>query len=155
MLQQLKPELMYLLRYSFFLLLQQHYSVTLTLFYQTLGVEWGEHGIRVISVAPGPIEGTVGGPGGRVFGVGDGDFLEKPDFTQSPLGRWGTVEDISNTVLFISSDGGANITATNIVVDGGHWHGTSGFYHGLKDLVSAKSDEERKSFKGGVQRSRL
>ena len=32
------------------------------------GVEWGEYGIRAISLAPGGIAGTVGGPGGRVFG---------------------------------------------------------------------------------------
>ena len=30
---------------------------------QTLAVEWGEYGIRVVGIAPGPIEGTVGGPG--------------------------------------------------------------------------------------------
>merc|ERR1719478_606214 len=34
----------------------------------TLGVEWAEYGIRTIGLAPGGIAGTVGGPGGRVFG---------------------------------------------------------------------------------------
>merc|ERR1719443_642271 len=34
----------------------------------TLGVEWGEYGIRTVGLAPGGIAGTVGGPGGRVFG---------------------------------------------------------------------------------------
>jgi NAD(P)-dependent dehydrogenase (short-subunit alcohol dehydrogenase family) len=34
----------------------------------TVGVEWGEYGIRAIGIAPGGIAGTVGGPGGRVFG---------------------------------------------------------------------------------------
>ena len=32
---------------------------------QTLGVEWGEQNIRVVSIAPGPIAGTVGGPGNK------------------------------------------------------------------------------------------
>ena len=27
----------------------------------TLGVEWAEHGIRVVGIAPGGIAGTVGG----------------------------------------------------------------------------------------------
>lgn len=30
---------------------------------QTLAVEWGEYGIRVVGIAPGPIQGTAGGPG--------------------------------------------------------------------------------------------
>ena len=34
----------------------------------TLGVEWAEYGIRTLGIAPGGIAGTVGGPGGRVFG---------------------------------------------------------------------------------------
>lgn len=34
----------------------------------TLGVEWAEYGIRTIGLAPGGVAGTVGGPGGRVFG---------------------------------------------------------------------------------------
>ena len=36
----------------------------------TLGVEWAEYGIRTVGLAPGGIAGTVGGPGGRVFGQG-------------------------------------------------------------------------------------
>lgn len=34
----------------------------------TMGVEWAEYGVRVVSIAPGGISGTVGGPDGRVFG---------------------------------------------------------------------------------------
>jgi len=45
-----------------------------------------------VSVAPGPIEGTVGGPTGRVFGRGGDQFpkIEKV----VPVGRFGTVNDM-------------------------------------------------------------
>ncbi len=124
-------------------------------------MEWGEYGIRVVSIAPGPIEGTTGGPGGRVFGISDpsnaeADFLgEAKDYSVVPIGRWGRVSDIANTVLFVTSEAASFITATNIVVDGGQWHGTSGFYHSLKDVVASKSNEEKKSFKGGVPKASL
>ena len=32
-----------------------------------MGIEWGAEGVRVVSIAPGPIEGTVGGPGPLFF----------------------------------------------------------------------------------------
>merc|ERR1712003_348354 len=36
---------------------------------RTLAAEWAVDGIRVVSIAPGPISGTEGGPDGRVFGA--------------------------------------------------------------------------------------
>jgi len=109
----------------------------------SIGVEWGaEHGIRSVSIAPGPIADTVGGPTGRVFGTG----AKMPDIrTIVPIGRFGTVDDIASCVLFVASPAGSFINATQIVVDGGHWHEASnGFLRG-KDFVRMKSDAERKA----------
>eukprot|EP00008_Paramoeba_atlantica_P012620 CAMPEP_0201488836 /NCGR_PEP_ID=MMETSP0151_2-20130828/19718_1 /ASSEMBLY_ACC=CAM_ASM_000257 /TAXON_ID=200890 /ORGANISM="Paramoeba atlantica, Strain 621/1 / CCAP 1560/9" /LENGTH=315 /DNA_ID=CAMNT_0047874211 /DNA_START=66 /DNA_END=1013 /DNA_ORIENTATION=+ len=130
---------------------------------QTLGIEWGAEGVRVVSIAPGPIEGTVGGPGGRVFGgalseehvVSEGFKIDSDIVNTVPLGRWGRLDDVAGTALFLASDAGSFINATQIIVDGGQWHGTSQFYQSLKDLVSAKSEEERKSHKGGVKKAKL
>jgi len=110
---------------------------------QTLGVEWGHYGIRVVGIAPGPISGTVGGPTGRVFG----DNISAGKYDAGPLGRFGEVEDIGNTALFLLSNAASYITATTVVVDGGHWHGTSGNYHKIKDMVSRKKDVEKQSRK--------
>jgi peroxisomal 2,4-dienoyl-CoA reductase len=87
----------------------------------SIGVEWAaEHGVRAVSVAPGPIEGTVGGPTGRVFGrQGKSAFGEDGLSHIVPVGRFGTVDDIGYTVLFLASQGGSFINATTIVVDGG------------------------------------
>ena len=85
----------------------------------SVGVEWGaEHGVRAVSIAPGPIDGTVGGPTGRVFGKNDGGGFGDIRYTV-PVGRFGTVDDIAYTVLFVASQGGSFINATTIVVDGG------------------------------------
>merc|ERR1712217_633353 len=55
---------------------------------KTFAAEWAEDGIRVVSIAPGPIADTEGGPTGRVFnsaGAGQRDVR-----STVPLGRYGT-----------------------------------------------------------------
>jgi peroxisomal 2,4-dienoyl-CoA reductase len=119
-----------------------------------LGVEWGaEHGVRAVSVAPGPIEGTVGGPTGRVFGDGKRSFNDVSRIV--PAGRFGTVDDIAYTVLFLASSAGAFVNATTIVVDGGHWHEASDRFLGGRDVIRQKSLKERQEFKGGVVKAKL
>ncbi|MGI9434044.1 MAG: SDR family oxidoreductase [Geminicoccaceae bacterium] len=45
---------------------------------------------------------------------------EKPEFkARIPMGRYGKTDEISATVAFLASDGGAYITGQNIRVDGG------------------------------------
>jgi peroxisomal 2,4-dienoyl-CoA reductase len=91
---------------------------------KTLAAEWASDGIRVCSIAPGPISGTEGGPDGRVFGSAT---TTDPRFL-CPMGRFGEVDDIANTAVFLASPGGSFITGTNIVVDGLQWqmHGAYG-----------------------------
>merc|ERR1711920_900511 len=90
---------------------------------RTLAAEWAADGIRVVSIAPGPIAGTEGGPDGRVFGQG---MQATDDRTRQvcPMGRYGTVDDIANTAVFLASPAGSFITGTNIVVDGLQWQMT-------------------------------
>eukprot|EP00808_Paulinella_micropora_P011342 g13202.t1 len=133
---------------------------------QQLGVEWAEYGIRVIGLAPGGIEGTVGGPGGRVFSnnenkassVGAGKVTvdsmaqvkTKADSLRAlgvPAGRWGRVEDIALAAVFMCSDGAPWITATRLTIDGGSQHRVTRFVE-MKKQVAAKSREQKQQFKG-------
>merc|ERR1712190_267065 len=52
---------------------------------KTLAAEWSDYGIRVVSIAPGPIADTEGGPSGRVFGEA---ARRQPNVREiCPLGR--------------------------------------------------------------------
>jgi NAD(P)-dependent dehydrogenase (short-subunit alcohol dehydrogenase family) len=78
-----------------------------------LALEWGRMGIRVVAVAPGPIEGTEGMS--RLAPGTAGDNLKK----RVPLGRYGTIDEIADAVLYLVSPAGAYVTGATLLVDGG------------------------------------
>jgi citronellol/citronellal dehydrogenase len=76
-----------------------------------LALEWSRHGIRSVCVAPGTIltEGLADyGP----------DAIERWR-RAVPLGRLGRPEEVGALIAFLASPGGAYVTGTTIVVDGG------------------------------------
>jgi len=119
---------------------------------KTLAAEWSEYGIRVTSIAPGPIAGTEGGPDGRVFGAAGATQQDVRNTV--PLGRYGTVDDIANTAIFLASPAGSFITGTHIVVDGLQWQavGVQAFLknkHKIQALMK-KQKEARAKGSGGT-----
>jgi len=76
-----------------------------------LAMEWSRYGIRSVCLAIGNIE-TEG-----LEGYGP-ESLEASR-RQVPLGRLGRPEEVGEVVAFLASDGGAYITGTTIVIDGG------------------------------------
>lgn len=115
---------------------------------KTFAAEWSEDGIRVVSIAPGPIADTEGGPTGRVFGAAGAG--ERDIRKTVPLGRYGTVDDIANTALFLASAGGNFITGTNVVVDGLQWQaGTVGGLLSFKDQIRAAMKQQREGRQRG------
>lgn len=87
---------------------------------RTLALEWGRHGIRSNSILPGFIQDTVGAE--RLAGSED---LMRKVVEHTPLGRFGTVDDIGRAAVFLASPAAAFITGTALVVDGGHYLGGS------------------------------
>lgn len=87
-------------------------------FSQTLAAELAPKGIRVNSIAPGPIAtplwGTVGLPPDML-----GAVAEKIN-TRLMSGKFGQPEDIAETAVFLASDAAKNIYGQEIVVDGGY-----------------------------------
>ena len=81
---------------------------------RALAADWGRHGIRVNSVAPGIIttdiwaESRANVPG----------LIEKMEAGVS-LRRWGASEDVADVVLFLASDLSSYVTGETIAVDGG------------------------------------
>ncbi|WP_299621361.1 glucose 1-dehydrogenase [uncultured Tenacibaculum sp.] len=84
---------------------------------RVLTSEVKDRGIRVNSIAPGPIETPIYGkmnlPGEVVEEMGK-------SFSQTvPLGRFGKSEEIASTALFLASDDASFINGVELEVDGG------------------------------------
>lgn len=100
---------------------------------RTLALEWGEHGVRINSVVPGPIDGTEG-----MRRLAPTDEIKAKTAKGVPLGRLGTPQDIANACLFLGSDLASYISGAVIPVDGG-WsqNACGGMSEFLGKMVSA------------------
>jgi NAD(P)-dependent dehydrogenase (short-subunit alcohol dehydrogenase family) len=79
-----------------------------------LGVEWAQHGIRVVGINPGQIETPLNE---YVFSRG---LADRETFTnRAPMRRFATPDEIARAVLFLVSDAASGITAEVVTIDGG------------------------------------
>jgi NAD(P)-dependent dehydrogenase (short-subunit alcohol dehydrogenase family) len=81
---------------------------------KSLAIDWAQDGIRVNAVAPGWIETELTRP-----------LLENPQrnreiIDRTPLGRWGTPEDVAGAYVFLCSPAARFITGVVLPVDGGY-----------------------------------
>ena len=76
-----------------------------------LAIEWSRYGIRAVCVSPGSIA-TEG-----LEGYGPEQVAEWE--REVPLGRLGRPEEVASVIAFLASAGGAYVTGTTVVVDGG------------------------------------
>jgi NAD(P)-dependent dehydrogenase (short-subunit alcohol dehydrogenase family) len=79
-----------------------------------LAVAWAKAGVRVNAVAPGLIHSNMTAPLARIPGA------DQQHLARTPLGRWGTPEDIAPVVLFLASPAARFITGQTLAVDGGY-----------------------------------
>ncbi|HEY0385677.1 MAG TPA: SDR family oxidoreductase [Pyrinomonadaceae bacterium] len=82
---------------------------------RNLAVEWGRYGIRVNTIAPGPIDDTEGMK--RLVPAPVKDKILR----RIPLGRFGRIRDIEHAAVFLCSDAASFINGAVLVVDGGQW----------------------------------
>ncbi len=86
------------------------------------GMELGEHNVRVTSVSPGAIAtGILAKALGMDHAAADhiAERMKDGFAKAQPIPRAGLPDDIAQCVLFLCSDRGSFINATDIVVDGG------------------------------------
>src|SRR3954463_2071328 len=81
---------------------------------KSLAVAWADDGIRVNAIAPGWIETSMTVPA-RSDAARNRAILDR-----TPLGRWGTPDDIVGPALFLASDAARFITGAVLSVDGGY-----------------------------------
>ena len=112
---------------------------------RSLAVEWGNRGIRMNAIAPGPV--PTEGAFSRLLPRPELEDLAKQ---RIPLGRFGTVEEFANLAAFLVSDGSAYINGDTITMDGGEWLQGAGEFAALGRMLSEKEWEMMKPKKGSA-----
>ena len=100
-----------------------------------LAVEWGEYGIRVNGIAPGPIADT---EGVRRLLVGP---AKDRVVEMTPLRRLGAIDDVSKAALYLCSDLASFVSGVTLVVDGGLWLTSSRMAEAWDAAVAAAKDQ--------------
>ena len=81
---------------------------------KSLAIAYAADGIRVNAVAPGWIATPL------TQALQDDPTRAGPILARTPLGRWGTPEDIGNVVAFLCTPAASFMTGTIVPVDGGY-----------------------------------
>ncbi len=98
---------------------------------RSLAVEWGDRGIRMNAIAPGPI--PTQGAFSRVLPRPD---LETLALDRNPMHRFGTTEELANLAAFLVSDGSGYINGEVIRMDGGEFLQGAGEFTALGRILS-------------------
>jgi len=97
---------------------------------RSLAVEWGNRGIRMNAIAPGPI--PTQGAFSRVL---PHPGLETVALDRNPLHRFGTVEELANLAAFLVSDASGYINGEVIRMDGGEFLQGAGEFSNLGRIL--------------------
>jgi len=87
---------------------------------RTAGVELGEHGIRMINVAPGAVSTPI-----NASTEADPEKMRRLN-AAIPLGRIAHADEIADVVVFLASGKAGYMTATTVTIDGGIMQGSVG-----------------------------
>lgn len=96
---------------------------------ERLAVEWGPRGVRALSLSPGMIDSPMARAEGPTLPSHDGTEarVSRSDKAREiPLGRQGSMLEITSVVEFLASDAASFLSGIDIPVDGGHraaWRG--------------------------------
>ena len=108
---------------------------------RSLAVEWGNRGIRMNAIAPGPI--PTQGAFSRVLPRPELETLARD---RNPLHRFGTVEELANLAAFLVSDGSGYINGEVIRMDGGEFLQGAGEFSNLGRFLK---EEDWRALKPG------
>ncbi len=78
-----------------------------------LANEWGKHNINVNAIAPGYIATD------NTAWLRNDDHRNSEIIARIPLGRWGTIDDLKGTAVFLTSAASNYINGYTIAIDGG------------------------------------
>jgi NAD(P)-dependent dehydrogenase (short-subunit alcohol dehydrogenase family) len=103
---------------------------------RSLAVEWGNRGIRMNAIAPGPI--PTQGAFSRLMPRPE---LETVALDRNPFHRFGTIDELANLAAFLVSDGSGYINGEVIRMDGGEFLQGAGEFSSLGRVLTDKDWE--------------
>src|SRR6478736_2424080 len=115
----------------------------------SLAVEWGRHGIRLNTIAPGEIPTE-----GMSKRIKPGDEAGARTKAQNPMGRVGTMEELQNLAVFLISGGCDWINGETIAMDGAQALAMGGNFYQLRDWSDADWNQARDSIKAQNEKDR-
>ena len=107
----------------------------------SLAVEWGRHGIRLNTIAPGEIPTE-----GMSKRIKPGDEAGARTKAMNPMGRVGTMEELQNLAVFLISGGCDWINGETIAMDGAQALAMGGNFYQLRDW----SDDDWKTARESI-----
>ncbi len=111
---------------------------------RSLAVEWGNRGIRMNAIAPGPI--PTQGAFSRVL---PHPGLETLALDRNPLHRFGTIEELANLAAFLVSDGSSYVNGEVIRMDGGEFLQGAGEFSSLGRVLREEDWQALRPKKSG------
>lgn len=82
-----------------------------------MAIDYGREGIRFNALCPGWVDTPFNAPFMRQ--MGGREALERHVREKIPMGRWASVEEIAEALLFLASDRSSFMTGQTLVIDGG------------------------------------
>ncbi|WP_287587098.1 3-oxoacyl-ACP reductase family protein [Candidatus Borrarchaeum sp.] len=80
---------------------------------QVMGSEWAKYNIRVVAIGPGYILTEM-----EQQSLDKGDYTTEHILNRVPMKRYGKLEEVANTAVFLASDDASYITGEIVYVDG-------------------------------------
>lgn len=80
---------------------------------RNIAVQWGPRGIRANALAPGVIATEFAAP------ITDNPDAARTRLAKTPLGRFGTPDEVAGAVVWLASPAGGFVSGQTIVIDGG------------------------------------
>ena len=109
---------------------------------RSLAAEWGNRGIRLNAISPGPF--PTKGAWDRLAPGGKGANMME----SIPMKRTGELSELANLATFLMADGVDYLTGEIITIDGAQWLNHEGnFYEMLKDVTDQEWEQLRNMIK--------